>query len=686
MRRLLIVIALVGLCAGGATLPESAAASPGWSAPHDFALPGKPLGSTAQIGYQAGGTATIAYLEVVSLAPLQTVLHAGVVPPGGSYQEQLQIPSTANSIPTGVKLAVAPDGAAVIQWSVLQGSEVETSPLAYVASYRPAGSGAWEAPTATATDVTRMKNINDTLVPVISTDGTAAAGVEHLDPSIPSPGGYRVDVAVHPPSGSWSAPTQVSPTKDSSESLALGFDAGGDLTAAFRLELSNERHTLVAERRPASSGVWGSLEDVTGSDVTSDAFGPALGVAPDGSAVIAFQYVHYAGSKTLDVNTVTRHGATGSWTAPIDVAPGGASSGPIAAGVSSSDEAYVLYRFQGGSSGEDCVGAIRSYAGNNFATGPHCVSPTNFEPGSGGVAFLGNDAYFAWSGQPNGGGSYVAEGSRWLDLELQPDSFTNLDAPAKSIGLDQLISDEDGSVAAFWNAEVLPGENKLRVAAFDAGPPNLLGAGVPASAVVGQPVAMSASFADLWSGLGEAPSWAFGDGTSGSGAQVTHAYAAPGAYTVTVTARDGLGNTTSSSYPIAVASAPVTPHAVLTLLSSKVVGQGVVAQLACAGAACAGKATLTTREKLSSGKPISVRASRRAKAHTTYRTVTVGVSHFTLAAGQTLEVPVALNASGRKLLKRFTKLPVSLSVAADATIATKHFTIVAPKRGKHKKR
>lgn len=684
---------LAAACAGAGALAGAALASPGWSTPSDFALPAKEPGSLGQTGYQiayqVGGIATIAYIEIISLAPLQTVLHAGVLPPGGPYQEQLRIASTAGSIPAEAKLAETPSGAAVLQWSVLEGSEPETSPLAYLASYRAAGSNAWEAPATIATDVTRKKNISDTLVPAISTNGTAAAGVEHLDPSMPS-GGYRADVAIHSPGGTWGAPTQVSPANDSIEnmSLALGFDASGDLTAAFRKELAKERDTLDAVRRPASSGVWGSLEDVTGEDITSDAYGPALGVAPDGSAAIAFQYVHYTGSKTLDVNLVTRYSATGSWTAPFDASPGGASSGPMAIGISSTDQAYVLYSFQGTSSGEDCVGAIRSFAGSNFATSPHCVSPTNFNPGFGGVAFLGNDAYFAWSGQPNGGESYVAEGSRWLEGSPTPDSFTDLDAPAKSIRLEQVVADDDGSVAAFWNAEVLPGEHVLRAAAFDAGPPNLLGAAVPASAVASQPVAMSASFADLWSGLGEPPSWSFGDGTSTSGAQVSHIYAAPGIYTVTVRAQDGLGNATSSTYSITVApAAPVSPPGpMLKLMGSKVVGQSVVLQLACTGAPCTGVAKLITREKLSSGKLVAVQ-SRHGKARMTYKTVTVGVAHFTIAPGRMLSVTMALNATGRGLLARFKKLPVSLTIAPSSAIPVKHFTILPPKRrAKHKKR
>jgi PKD domain-containing protein len=693
MRRLLIVgVALAGIGAGATVLPSPASASPGWSVPADYALPAKAL--SPQIGYQVGGGATVAYLEIVSLAPLQTALHIGVIPPGGSYQEQLSIPSSTNSIPIDVKFAEASDGAAVLQWTVLQGSEPKSSPLAYLASYRQPRSVTWEAPSTIATDATQTEGIATTLVPAISLDGTAAAGVEHLDATLPPPGGHRIDVAVHPVGGVWGSAVQISPSKDSSEGLALGFDAHGNLTAAFRKELTAERHTLDALRRPASSGVWGSLEDVTGSEITSDAGRPELGVAPDGSAAIAFQYVHYTGSKTLDVNAVTRSGATGPWTAPVDVALGGASSGPMAVGVSPEDKANVLYRFQGQSSAESCVGVVRAFAGGNFFSAPQCVSPPNFEPGAaGGVAFLGNDAYFAWSGEPNGEKVDVVQGSRWLGSASQSDSFTNLDAPIESAGLNQLLPDEDGSVAAFWTTrvETAPSqyETKLRAAAFDAGGPNLLGAAVPMGAVAGQPVAMSASFVDLWSGLGEAPSWSFGDGASASGAQVSHAYAAPGVYTVTVTARDGLGNTTNSTYSITVNPgapfSPPLPVSTLKLIGAKVVGQSVVLQLACTGAPCKGEAKLTTREKLISGKLVAVQ-SRHGKARTTYKKVTVGVSHFTLSQGRTLTVAVALNSTGRGLLARFRKLPVSLTIAASPTIPARHFTILPPKHSaKHRK-
>jgi hypothetical protein len=449
--------AVLGL---GVMVPASALAAPGWTPPVNFAVPANAVAQSVQIAYRSGGTATVAYLELVSQTPLQTVLHVGVIPPGGSYQEQLRIPSTANAIPADVSLAEAPNGAAVVEWAALQ-SASPTAPLTYLASYRPPGGGpdSWEKSTTLAADTTTEAGISGYPVAAISADGTAAAGIEHVDPTIPSPGGYRIDVAVHPSSRGWSTTQQISPNADSSEELGLGFDAHGDLTAAFRLRMPNGRYTLAAVTRPESNGIWGTVQDVTGSDPTSDVDVPMLAVGPDGSAVIAFQYVHYAAPNTLDVNAVSRTGQNGAWTAPVDVAPGGSSSSPLAVGMSPADSAYILYRFQGSNSGLDCVGAVRITASGS--TSPTCVSPTNFEAGSGGVSFIGSDAYFAWTGQPNGGTSFVVEGSRWIESDATPDVATNLESPGAGFAFASVEPEQDGNVVAFWTAH-----NVLRAAAF----------------------------------------------------------------------------------------------------------------------------------------------------------------------------------------------------------------------------
>jgi hypothetical protein len=225
-------------------------------------------------------------------------------------------------------------------------------------------------------------------------------------------------------------------------------------------------------------------------------------------------------------------------------------------GVAPDGMAYVLYSYQGISSGEDCEGVERAATGGAF-TSRHCVSPTNEDTFSGSMAFLGDDAYFAWRGNPPGEQTKATiQGARWSNGASLPDVARNLDEAGQSYGTPTLVGDLEGSVVALYTFG-----KTLRAAAYDGGAPILLGAGVPATATVGQPVSLSASFTDLWSGLGGGqPTWSFGDGTPGaSGGSVSHTFGAPGTYTIALSAGDALGNATSSAYTIVVSGSAGPP-------------------------------------------------------------------------------------------------------------------------------
>ncbi len=66
--------------------------------------------------------------------------------------------------------------------------------------------------------------------------------------------------------------------------------------------------------------------------------------------------------------------------------------------------------------------------------------------------------------------------------------------------------------------------------------------------------------------------WAFGDGTTGTGATTNHTYNASGSYTVTLTASNDLGTTAKSTYTVNIdlPSAPVLKPTVLTTTVNKV--------------------------------------------------------------------------------------------------------------------
>ena len=97
-----------------------------------------------------------------------------------------------------------------------------------------------------------------------------------------------------------------------------------------------------------------------------------------------------------------------------------------------------------------------------------------------------------------------------------------------------VTSDSAGDMIGVWDTTDL---HDMESMLYDAGP-QLGGVSVPASGVVGQPLAFSIpSPLSVWRPL-NAVTWNFGDGTTASGLSVAHVYAAPATYHVTVTATD----------------------------------------------------------------------------------------------------------------------------------------------------
>ncbi len=558
IRRVLLSFVLLALAVASA--PQAASAEPGWAPATTFQLPPNALANLFQIAYQNGGTATEGFLEVPSLKPLKTVLHIGTQSPGGGYVDQFVLGSSEGAIPASVQLAVAPSGAAVAAWTELTG-EAETSPYRYRAAYRAAGSATWEAPYTIATDTENPKETHPNLTIAIGPNGTAAVGVQHIAAGEKGGGQselvYRLDVALHPAGDSWST-QRISPADESAEGLSLGIDGAGNVTAAYMLRFSegasaetgDDRFTIVTQREPATGGPWGPMENITHSEIQWTADALRLAVNEAGDAVVAYQYVFEGKPNNLDAWAVTRQGPHGSWTAPAQLVTKSPSSIPEAAAVAPDGMSYVLYSFEGNGSAEDCTGVVRAPAGGTFSE-ERCVSPSEQDSFDGSVALLGNDAYFAWRGSvPGEQSNAVVQGARWLDSAALPDVPANLDSPGLSYGFPTLLADGQGSVVAFFTNPL----NQLRAAAWDGGPPILLGASVPHTASVGQAVSFAASFTDLWSGLGSAqPTWSFGDGSPGaSGASASHTYAQPGVYTVTLGAKDALGSATSSTFQITV--------------------------------------------------------------------------------------------------------------------------------------
>jgi hypothetical protein len=101
------------------------------------------------------------------------------------------------------------------------------------------------------------------------------------------------------------------------------------------------------------------------------------------------------------------------------------------------------------------------------------------------------------------------------------------------------------------------------------------------------------------------------------------------------------------------------------VLAARAIGAGVAVTIACAG----------TPAQVCDGDVVLL-----ARAHKHTSPVPVGSRHFTLHAGQSSKLTVALNQTGRPLLRRLGKLPVQLLVtlntpAGKVTLTSRQLTI-----------
>jgi hypothetical protein len=117
--------------------------------------------------------------------------------------------------------------------------------------------------------------------------------------------------------------------------------------------------------------------------------------------------------------------------------------------------------------------------------------------------------------------------------------------------------DDQGNALALWSGQDSANKWTVNGSAFDVAPPTLSAIAVPGTGTAGQGVGMAAAATDRWSPV--SISWSFGDGGTASGGAVTHAFGSAGAFTVTATATDAVGNASNATRSILVSPAPPPP-------------------------------------------------------------------------------------------------------------------------------
>lgn len=503
--------------------------------------------------------------------------------------------STATAVPSGWAtpvqiatgaagqrdLAVAPGGHAAAAWG--NGSDGQ---IAVRATHRLPG-GAWAPPVLLSSTGLYSGLPRAAVAP----DGTAVAVWVEV-----SPGGFeRVRASWRAPDGGWdTTPDTVSDTGDGAEVMY----ADVAITPAGRAVVvwsqgANLQARRVHVREGTLGGGFGAIGELSAAGVGAD----EVRVATDASGAAHAMWTQTAAG-SLGVLTTSR-GPGAAWPSPSAAVPIASGAYDFDLAVSPDGGATAVYT---GPNGDYRLWALERAPGQQWDAQDAVVlaeHPTRrfLAPSAGRDATGRSVAAWTWrlSGDPmdtatTGQMKVESPEGGW------PQLATGLTSPAGGgvSAVDAAMSG-DGTALVAWQGSqnglvtvpagqtaaqrstIAQTANQPTLAADDAGNAVLLftagntwasvldttapivAVAAPTTLGTGEAGSFQAAATDAWSAVSVA--WAFGDGATGSGAVVSHAFAAPGPFSATATATDAAGNTASVAAAGTVTAPPPAPAA-----------------------------------------------------------------------------------------------------------------------------
>ncbi|HWW09345.1 MAG TPA: PKD domain-containing protein [Candidatus Acidoferrales bacterium] len=478
---------------------------------------------------------------------------------------------------TGQQVAFDPRGDAVVVW---QGTGVHKTILA---TGRPAG-GAFSSP-QTLSDPSQDSTIPDV---AIDAQGDAVAVWLRFDGS-----NERVQSAYRPAGGSFGAPQTLSAAGNDAAEPRVAMNGGGDAVVVWSL-----RSGVTAKIQAAQAGLgggFGAAVDLTG--FTSAESVPQVALDLHGDAIAVWDGSDGA---NIRIEEALRP-AAGSFGAPRFLSPAGFNADNPQVAFDSSGNALAVWRFDGPPA-STAQGAYRP-AGGEFGPVQTISAPVPHPAQRPQVAFDGQGyGVVAWQQEdgidprvyasvrsPGASGAFSPQsavdpgGQEALEPRIAGDglsavilswkTFNGITSstqaavrpaggsfgPAATVsstgaeeGTPEVGVDAQGNGIAVWS-RFNATNYMLEAAGYDGAGPLLRGLTLPSRGVVGQSLQFFVAPLDVWNPV-LSEGFTFGDGGSASGVSATHAYGAPGSYQVSATATDVLGNVTTATQTVTIAT------------------------------------------------------------------------------------------------------------------------------------
>jgi hypothetical protein len=516
MRRAIVLTALLTAMIAG-----DAHASPAWLG----------AGALSAAGADSANPA-------IAMAPDGTVIvvwHRGgemqwsARPAGGTFSQPLRA-STTGAATGPPDVAVDTQGNAIAVWTESEGSIQRT-----VRAFRPAG-GSFSDPKVIS--VAGFYTGNPRVV--ISAAGDALAIWQEGDGVT-----QRVGAAFRPAGGDFGEAEPLGGAGAGGNGLDAAFDSQGNALVVWSREASGGNSVTESVFRPAG-GTFGSVKKVGGpADHSAD---PAAAFDPSGNAVVAFLLWNAALPGWRAYTAYRPAGGDFEAALPLSAAEKEAVAPRIA--VDDAGEATVVFSY-----GFQPWAAIRP-PGGSFGE-PVLLSPPAHDAYLPAIAVdPAGRTYVIWAG--NDGTGYKpravtrAPGGAFSEMQTLSDKL-GINNGANSAS-PRIAADADGNAAATW-VRAEGDDDLVEVAGYDGAGPRITDITTPVASTVGVAGSFGATVVDVWSPF--SASWNFGDGASAAGAQATHPYTAPGAFTARLTATDDLGNATSAERAVQVGAVAV---------------------------------------------------------------------------------------------------------------------------------
>ncbi len=506
------------LCVGAifALTSAYAAAAPTWLAPTTFQAADERPSDVSVASDPAGDTVVVWESYRADLS--QFVTQAAMRPAGGSWEAPVTLAESHDGV--GTDVAMDPQGDVTVALSLSAGSGESSVEVIQ----RPRG-GSWQTPTT----LSAPGEVAD--LPQLAVDGHGDTVVA-WDTSEGSAGDV-VRVSEREAGREWEAPATMSPVgQDGLNQVLIAEDRRALVFWDQDLGSGHKFEAWSAERAPG--GTWGDAE--ARSNPAEEGFGGRAVVDPQGDVTDVWV-------EGTDLEAATKP-AGGVWPTPVQIG----------------ESAYRAYL------AVDQAGRVTAVWPQELSAYHYLMRSSIMTPGSGwgAPATVAETTYpdYSIAESPQGEATVVWSAfasPHWSVWDARRTSAGLWQSPAELSQTEenwespQVAADGQGDVTAAWG-DTAEGHGIFRAAAYDAAGPELNDLVVPASGTVGIPVSFAVSPFDVWSPLSQT-SWSFGDGSSGQGLAVTHAYTASGTYTVQLTSSDAVGNATQASAEITIAPA-----------------------------------------------------------------------------------------------------------------------------------